>query len=282
MNSSQYKVNELKKLCSIIGFKPKDVELIVLNIDNYYKEWVEKKIDKKTGDFKRYLDGTIKERTLRPSLHELKTIQTNIKNKLLGSIEFPDNVHGGIKNRSNISNAKSHQGKKYQFTTDLQEFYPSITPPRVYDIFLGLKFSPHFSHWLTKLTTWKYELPQGAPTSTHIANLVFLKTDLELIDFCKQHGITYTRYVDDLTFSSQQDFKYLLNEILKIITSNDFKLSYRKTKYKGNQTITGIEVFLNKIDAPQNIREKAQKELTINCEMKPYTNYVNNIRKTNK
>ena len=61
MNSSQYKFNELKKLCSIIGFKPKDVEQIALNIDNYYKEWVEKKIDKKTGDFKRYLDGTIKE-----------------------------------------------------------------------------------------------------------------------------------------------------------------------------------------------------------------------------
>lgn len=282
MNSSQYKVNELKKLCSIIGFKPKDVELIVLNIDNYYKEWVEKKIDKKTGDFKRYIDGTIKERTLRPSLQELKTIQTNIKNKLLGSIEFPDNVHGGIKNRSNISNAKPHQGKKYQFTTDLQGFYPSITPQRVYDSFLSLRFSSHFSHWLTKLTTWKHELPQGAPTSTHIANLVFLKTDLELISFCKQYGITYTRYVDDLTFSSQQDFKYLLNDILKIITSNDFKLSYRKTRYMGNQTITGIEVFLNKIDAPENIREKAQKELAINAKMKPYTNYVNNIRKTNK
>ncbi len=108
----------------------KDVELIVLNIDNYYKEWVEKKIDKKTGDFKRYIDGTIKERTLRPSLQELKTIQTNIKNKLLGSIEFPDNVHGGIKNRSNISNAKTHQGKKYQFATDLQGFYPSTMAQR--------------------------------------------------------------------------------------------------------------------------------------------------------
>ncbi len=78
--------------------------------------------------------------------------------------------------------------------------------------------------------------------------------------------------MDDLTFSSQQDFKYLLNDILKIITSNDFKLSYRKTKYKGNQTITGIEVFLNKIDAPENIREKAQKELAINAEMGRHTN----------
>ncbi|HEY4324356.1 MAG TPA: reverse transcriptase family protein [Mucilaginibacter sp.] len=282
MNSLQYKVNELKKLCSIIGVKPKDVEQIVLNIDNYYKEWVEKKVDKKTGEFKRYSDGSIKERTLRPSLNELKTIQTSIKNKILGLIEFPDNVHGGIKRRSNISNAKSHQGKKYQFTTDLQEFYPNITPLRVYDNFRKLGFSSHFSHWLTKLTTWKHELPQGAPTSTIIANIVFLGTDLELISLCKQHGITYTRYVDDLTFSSQQDFKYLLNDILQIITNNKFKLNYRKTKYKGNQTITGIEVFLNKIDAPETIREKAQKELATSAIVKPYTNYLNNIRKTNK
>jgi RNA-directed DNA polymerase len=282
MNSSQYKLNELKKLCSIIGFKPKDVEQVALNIDDYYKEWVEKKIDKKTGDFKRYLDGTIKERTLRPSQRELKTIQTNIKNKILGSIQFPDNVHGGIKRRSNISNAKSHQGKKYQFTTDLQEFYPNITPQRVYDNFRRLGFSSHFSHWLTKLTTWKYELPQGTPTSTLIANIVFHATDLELISLCERHGITYTRYVDDLTFSSQQDFKHLLNDILHIITTNNFKLSYRKTKYKGNQTITGIEVFLNKIDAPEPIREKAQQELATNAGVKPYTNYLNNIRKTNK
>jgi RNA-directed DNA polymerase len=281
MNSSQYKVNELKKLCSIIGFKPKQVEQIVLNIDHYYKEWIEKKVDKKTGDFKRYIDGTIKERTLRPSQNELKKIQANIKDKIFGSIQFPENVHGGVKQRSNISNAKSHQGRKYQFTTDLQEFYPNITPQRVYDSFLGLGFSSHFSHWLTKLTTWKYELPQGAPTSPVIANIVFLGTDFELISLCEHYGITYTRYVDDLTFSSQQDFKNVLDDILQIITKNNFKLNYRKTRYKGNQTITGIEVFLNKIDAPETIRKKAQEEVSTGTIVKPYTNYLNNIRKTN-
>ncbi|HXI01354.1 MAG TPA: reverse transcriptase family protein [Sphingobacteriaceae bacterium] len=281
MNSSQYKINELKKLCSIIGFKPLEIEQIVSNIGSYYREWIEKKIDKKTGEFKRYLDGTIKERTIRPSLKELKKIQKRIKDKILAPIPLPDCVHGGVKRRSNISNAKPHQGKKYQFTTDLQEFYPNITSQRVYDEFLTLGFSPHFSSWLTKLTTWKYELPQGTPTSTHIANLVFLATDMELINLCNQHDITYTRYVDDLTFSSQQDFRHLLNDILSIVTSNDFKLSHRKTKYKGNQTITGIDVFLNKIDAPDKIIQKAEMELVTNAESKPYTNYLNNIRKTN-
>lgn len=108
-------------------------------------------------------------------------------------------------------------------------------------LFATLNFH-HISHWLTNLTTWKYELPQGTPTSTHIANLVFLDTDL-LIDLCNKHNITYTRYVDDLTFSSQQDFQHLLTDILKIVTENNFKLSYRKTQYKGKQTITGSKCF---------------------------------------
>jgi RNA-directed DNA polymerase len=282
MNSSQYKKNEFKKLCAVIGFKPTDIEILISNIDSFYKEWVEKKTDKKTGDFKKYKDGTIKERTIRPSLKELKVIQGNIKNKILVPIPLPDCVHGGVKGRSNITNAKPHQGNKFQFTTDLQEFYPNITSRRVYDTFIKLKFSPHFSHWLTKLTTWKFELPQGTPTSTHIANLVFLETDLQLTELCQKHKITYTRYVDDLTFSTQKDFRPLLNDILNIVTSNGFKLSYRKTKYSGNQTVTGIEVFLNKIDAPEKIIEKSKAEILANADIKPFTNYLNNIRKTNK
>jgi len=281
MNSSQFKINEFKKFCSIVCFKPDEVKTIADNLEKYYKEWIEKKLDKKTGLPKIYLDGTEKQRTIRPSQKELKIIQSRIKNKILVPIQLPKPVHGGVKGCSNITNAKPHQGKKYVFTTDLQEFYPNITSQRVYDTFCSLKFSPHFSHWLTNLTTWKYELPQGTPTSTHIANLVFLDTDLLLIDLCNKNNITYTRYVDDLTFSSPQDFQHLLSAILKIVTDNNFKLSHRKTQYKGKQTITGVNVFLNKIDAPEKIIEKSKAEIAEKKEIKHYTNYLNNIRKTN-
>lgn len=282
MNSSQFKKNEFKRLCALIGFKPLEVEFICNNIDEYYKIWIEKKIDKKTEKVKKYLDGTEKKRILRPSQNELKVIQKRIKDKILTPIKLPDVVHGGVKKRSNITNAKPHQGNKYVFTTDLQEFYPNITSQKVYDTFCKLNFSPHFSHWLTYLTTWKHELPQGNPTSTHIANLVFLDTDIELIKICNLNNITYTRYVDDLTFSSPQDFKHILNDILDVVKSNDFKLSYRKTQYKGKQTITGIDVFLNKIDAPEKIKDKSKIEIETKALIKPYTNYLNSILKTNK
>lgn len=281
MNSSQFKINEFKKLCALVCFKPNEVENIANNLDKYYKEWIEIKLDKKIGLPKKYLDGTEKQRTIRPSQKELKSIQSRIKNKILVPIKLPAVIHGGVKGCSNITNAKPHQGNKYIFTTDLQEFYPNITSQRVYDTFCKLKFSPHFSHWLTNLTTWKYELPQGTPTSTHIANLVFLDTDIKLIELCNANNITYTRYVDDLTFSSQQNFKHLLNTILDIVISGNFKLSYRKTQYKGNQTITGVDVFLNKIDAPEKIIQKSKIEVETKAGLKPYTIYLNNIRKTN-
>lgn len=282
MNSLLFKKQQFKLFCSIIGFKTTDIEYIEKNIDSYYNEWFEKKVDKKTGEFKKYKDGTIKKRAIRPSLRELILIHDNIKDRILAPIKLPNCIHGGVKRRSNVTNAKPHKGNKYQFTTDLQEFYPSIKFQRIYDTFLSLGFSNHFAHWLTKFTSWKYELPQGTPTSTHIANLVFLETDTKLIELCNKNSITYTRYVDDLTFSSQQNFKHLLNEILDIVKQSGFKISYRKTKYQGNQTITGIEVFLNKIEAPEKIKQKAHVEKETGAINKPYSNYLNYIKKTNK
>ena len=282
MNSLQFKKNELKKLCAIIGFKPIVVSSVLLNVEKYYYEKVEIKKDKKTGEVKKYKDGTAKKRTIHPSTKELKAIQKSIKKNILAPIPLHKEVHGGVRKRSNITNAKPHKGNKYIFTTDLKDFYPNISHKNVYDTFLSLGFSNHFSHILTKLTTWKYALPQGTPTSTHISNLVFLKTDYELIQLCNASNITYTRYVDDLTFSSPKDFKNLLNDLLEVIKKNNFKLSYRKTKYKGNQTVTGINIFLNKIEAPEHIREKSKFEIENNTEKKPYSNYINNIQKVNK
>ncbi len=268
---------------SIIGKSKKELDDFVKEIDKYYTEWPEIKIDKKTNQPKTYKDGTIKQRVIRPSKMPLKIIQKQIKDRILSLIELPDNVQGGVKKRSNITNAKPHQGKKYILTTDLQDFYPSIKAKTVYATLLELGFNAQCAFYITRLTTWKGELPQGTPTSTHISNIVFLKTDYKLIELCKAHNITYTRYIDDLTFSSQSDFQNIIEEILNIVLQSGLKISRRKTFYRGSQTITGIKIYLNKIDAPEKIIIKVKEEETLpDGTMKPYTNYRNNILKTNK
>ncbi len=283
MNSLQFKKNELKRLSAIIGCKPYEIEYITEHIDDYYTEWLEEKINKSTGTVKKYKDGTPKMRVIRPSLRRLKEIQSSIKKRILSEIQLPDNIHGGVKGKSNITNAKPHQGKKFKFTTDLKDFYPSVKSTKVYNSFLLLGFSNHIAHWLTKLTTWRYELPQGTPTSTHVSNIAFLETDRKLIAFSKQHNLTYTRYIDDLTFSSQQDFKSMLGDILEIIKSDDFNINYRKTIYSvGPTSVTGIDVFNNFIDAPLKIKIKVKEEALLNKDSRPYLQYQERIRATNK
>lgn len=281
MNSSRFKKSQLKELCFLLKTTPEVVRAITDNPAKYHKEWVEEKCDKTTGKVKTYRDGTVKERVISPSLEPLRSIQIRIKDKILAPIPLPDNIHGGVKGRSNITNGKPHQGKKYQFTTDLQDFFPSISNTVVNATFLKLGFSNHKAYWLTKLITFKYKVPQGAPTSTHIANLVFLDIDRALIKLAAAHDIIYTRYIDDLTFSSSKDFRFVLNEILAIINAGGFNISYRKTKYKGKQTITGIRVFNNYIDAPLKIKEKASLESMSDEVSKPYTNYLKRIQSTN-
>jgi hypothetical protein len=152
----------------------------------------------------------------------------------------------------------------------------------VYDVLIKLKFSPEVAHLITRLCTWKNNLPQGAPTSTHLANLVFLETDLKLIEFCKCNGLTYTRYIDDLTFSSQICFKHLTSKIIDIILNGSFKVNQRKTIYSGNQTITGIIVRPNRIDVREDIKLRSKIEQEGVVGPMPITSYVNRIYQTNK
>jgi len=282
MNTSNFRKYQLKHLSTIIGVKPEKLSFILSNIDVYYKERKEVKMDTRTNKPKTYLDGTPKFRVIRPSFKDLKFVQKRIKALILAPIPLPKNIHGGVKKKSNITNAKIHQGKKYIFTTDLQDFYPSISSSAVFDTFLNIGFTDSMANYLTKLTTWKYELPQGAPTSTHVSNLFFLRTDYELIKFCDENSITYTRYIDDLTFSSQYCFKCHTSKLLEIIKdTSDLKLSHRKINYGGKQKVTGIYVYNNKIDAPESIIALAIDEVFNNLPDKPYNDYLNRIRKTN-
>jgi len=110
---------------------------------------------------------------------------------------------------------------------------------------------------MTKLTTLKGHLPQGAPTSSHIANLVFLKYDLELWKLCKDRDIVYTRFIDDLTFSSQDDFKEVTFDLLKVIENSPYKISHRKTFYSEKPVeVTGIVVKQNNLDVTDAFKAK--------------------------
>lgn len=144
LKRQQYKRYEFKRLCHLLGFEQDEIRNLLGSIDDNYKEWSVHKLDK-NGNSKKYPDGTVKIRTFRNPSFLLKEVQGRIKKNILDKQRLPDCVHGGVKGRSNITNAKMHQGKKYIFETDLQEFYPNISMRQVYSMFLSLGYSTHVS-----------------------------------------------------------------------------------------------------------------------------------------
>ncbi len=224
--------------------------------DNYYYKKEEFKTDK-DGHQKYDKHGQPRVRTMYPSKGRLKNLHKIIKGAILSKIELPENIYGGIKGRDSVLNAKVHQGNHYKFCTDIKDFFPSITSPMVYKSLIKQGFSYDVSSMLTKLITYKDHVPQGTPTSTHIANVVLLEIDNKIIEYCREHRITYTRYVDDLAFSSQYDFKSRTHKIIEIIKSQGFRISHKKTMYAvGSMVLTGVWVRNNSLGVTDGMKDK--------------------------
>ncbi len=165
---------------------------------------------------------------------KLKATQNWIKEHILDKINPSENVHGFIKQRSILTNAEPHQNKNLVISLDLKDFFPSISYKRVKGLFQKLGYSEQLSTIFALLTTHnevdklnvdgevyyaqKVEketgkthrfLPQGSPASPAVTTLIAYKMDKRLEGLAKKMGFTYTRYADDLTFSSDLE----LNDI---------------------------------------------------------------------
>lgn len=248
-------IQTLKHLAFTLKVPVEEFQMIISNIDYYYYEKTEFKYGK--DGTPKIKNGTHQKRVLYPSLNRLKIIQTRILKRILNDIPVPDYAFGAVKGRDNVKNAKRHQGKKFIFTTDLRKFYPSVDHHKVFEMLRRLKFSPTAARVLTQLTTYKGQLPQGAPTSPAMANLVFIKTGDKLKEFASKNMLTFTSYIDDLTFSSATDFKNLGQHVISVISDDGFSISNDKTNYKTKSpSVTGIIVKNNYLTLPASFKDK--------------------------
>jgi len=253
---------------------------ILENVDKYYYEKKDPKLDP-FGVQRRDEDDQPLFRILHPSKGELKFIQQRIKNIILSQIRFSPSAFGGVKGKSNILNAKCHKGKKFKFVTDLRKFFPSIKPFQIYDSLIDEGFSPDIASLITKFCTYNNSNPQGAPTSTHLANLVFKKTDKKINSICSQNNITYSRFVDDLAFSSPTDFKDKTVQLIQPAIDDGFNISHKKTKYGINAIeVTGVWVYNNQLDVSDNMKDKLStpEKFTVNQNI-GNSNYSKRVRK---
>jgi len=191
----------------------------------------------------------------------LKIIQWKLNQVLQTIYEPKPSVHGFVSGKSIVTNAQAHAKKRYILNLDLKDFFPSINFGRVRGMFIAAPYglTPEVATVLAQICCHNNQLPQGAPTSPIITNMICAKMDSQLQQLAKACKATYTRYGDDITFSTTlKEFpeslakvvteegkeKVALGEpLLGIIAENGFQVNENKIhlQAKGNhQEVTGL------------------------------------------
>jgi RNA-directed DNA polymerase len=214
-----------------------------------------------SGDALRYTfhkkKSATSKREISPSLLELKDVQNRLQDRVFSNVKFPWRIVGSVKKRDGVLNARLHSGLLYHLKLDVFKFFDFVTYRHVDEALRGLGFSKLIAETITKLVTYKGHVPQGASTSAFIANLVGLKIDQKMIQICGGRDIIYTRYVDDMLFSSNADFQDLMPVILEALRSLGFKHNEGKVCYKlGDIEVTGAITGCNGLRPTEATSEK--------------------------
>lgn len=213
----------------------------------YYKTW---EIKKKSG-------GSRKIQAPRGSLYFL---QAKLNQILQAAYTPKASTHGFVRGRSVVTNAQPHVGRRFVLNIDLKDFFPSINFGRVRGVFMAKPFNcvADIATLMAHLCCIDNGLAVGAPTSPVVANMVSLRMDAALLKLAQANGCYYTRYADDITFSTNRpafptalanrtpDGVLTLGlDLLKVIESNGFRVNTDKTRLQpkhSRQEVTGLIV----------------------------------------
>lgn len=241
-------IKSLEDLCEVLNISVNFFKYVIYVKKNKYFTF---QIPKKSGGF----------RTIEKPCNELKVIQRNLLKYLEKNYEFLDCQHGFIKGRSCVTNASIHVGQRFVLNCDIQDFFPTIHFGRVRGAFMNKPFNFNISvaTYISQIACYNGHLPQGAPTSPIISNIICYSIDKELSFIAKKSHCRYSRYADDITFSTNSEkfpkhIAYYGTELMisdRIINElsrgykNGFKLNPRKATLKNmhyRQEVTGIIV----------------------------------------
>lgn len=203
----------------------------------------------------------------------LKAAQRDIVREILRWVPAHPTAHGFIRGRSVVSFTQEHVGQQAVLRIDLENFFPSINPARVSAVFRSLGYPLPVTRVLTDLCTTSSQLdtlpelaglardeqlrlsalygrrhlPQGAPTSPALANLVAFRLDGRLARLAEKAGCHYSRYADDLLFSGdriwQRQAERFSTQVAAIVLDEGFQVNYRKTRLMPRatrQVATGV------------------------------------------
>lgn len=199
-----------------------------------------------------------KQRNVYEPKYELKKLQKRINSRLFEKVLYPLYLQGGIRDekspRDYIENSKMHSGSKFLISLDIRNFYDSIPLESVNSIFKHFfKFPEDVSDLLSRVVTREGKVPQGACTSSYIANLVFHNSEYSHVKKLRDFGFVYSRLLDDVTISSnhlisQDEATKHIKYIAGLFREHGLRLRQSKTKLersddlKASYAVTGVWV----------------------------------------
>lgn len=199
---------------------------------DYYRKF---EIPKKSGG----------NRTIFEPLPSLKEIQRWNLDEILSNIPINAASKAYEKGKSIKDNARFHVNRESVLSMDIKDFFPSISPGRVHHIFRSAGYSKAVATLLTALCSYGKSIPQGAPTSPYISNIICQPIDIRLFGFAKNNDLRYTRYADDMTFSGVLNAESIINFTRRVLSENRFSLNDKKTRLmhkNKRQHVTGVVV----------------------------------------
>lgn len=241
-------IQQLSSLHLLLGLRDEDLEYYTSHgISNCY--WT-KSIPKASG---------IGERHIHVPNKKIKALLRKINHCFFTGIIFPKYLYGSISDlaypRDYIRCAEVHCNCKLLIKIDIKDFFPSISYDMVKDIFVGLfKFSDPVASFLADFTTVDGCLPQGAPTSTYIANLIFYKEEPKIVSLLEREGLRYTRLIDDITISHKERNKkkeFAFDRVKNMIESKGFTVNDIKSKIENPVSSQALKVHGVCVDMPQ-------------------------------
>ena len=195
---------------------------------------------------------------------ELKVIQRRIQRQILMKFSLSEYASAYVRRRTLPHHAAPHVGKRYLLKLDIADFFGSIRFEQIHrSVFHSGYFPKQIGVMLTKLCCFRGALPQGAPTSSAISNLVMRQFDRNMGRWCASRGIAYTRYSDDMAFSGERPLYPVYEKAKAMLEEMGFTLNEQKTRFvsnAGRQSVTGLTVN-EKISVSREYKRRLRQEI---------------------
>lgn len=242
----------LDHLASLTGIEECAMAEMISSNNKFYRSF---SIPKRTGG----------ERVISAPYPSLKQVQDWIyRVLLLPRTQLPECAVGFIPGKCLVDNAKPHIGSKYLLKMDLKDFFPSIKLTRIISAFRYLGYYPRMAYYLARLCCEEDHLPQGAPTSPILSNIIAKHLDVRLSGLAERFGYAYTRYADDLTFSGDWISVKFIDSVKDVVNDEGFSVNDEKTKILGpwcRKIITGVSISSGKPCIPRELKRTIRQQM---------------------